>query len=182
MVASISMWYICETQEEMDVYEAYATQESMLSLKLNYVGFFTKSPGRTYVNEDFSFFNCIDIDEFSVHELNDVVKKLGFSGKTIMYYSFLRPDMNLDNRLYALGNDDDVRRMAKCVIMKLLDGVKPQNAPQTKMKLGRAVSGSCAKKLMLGWKQNDANVVGESSSRNADGQSSQPKTTTYWSL
>nr|GEV86834.1 hypothetical protein [Tanacetum cinerariifolium] len=112
------MWSMRETQEEIDVYEAYdmlPTQESLFALKLNYVGFFTESPAKTYVNGDFSFFDCIDIDEFSVHELNDMVKKLGFSGKTIMYYSFLKPDMNLDNGLYALGNDDDVRRIAESI-------------------------------------------------------------------
>ncbi|GJZ32874.1 mutator type transposase [Tanacetum coccineum] len=53
------------------------TQESLFSLKVNYAGFFTKSPGRSYVNGDFSFFDCIDINEFSVHELNDMVKKIG---------------------------------------------------------------------------------------------------------
>ena len=73
---------------------------------------FTDSPGRTYANGDFAFYDCIDIDEFSVHELNDMVKELGFTGKNIMYYSFLRPDMDLDKGLYALGNDDDVRKMA----------------------------------------------------------------------
>ncbi|GKC68953.1 hypothetical protein Tco_1114836, partial [Tanacetum coccineum] len=135
---------------------------------LNYAGFFTESPGKTYVNEDFSFFDCIDIDEFLIHELNDMVKKLGFNGKTIMYYSFIKPDMNLDNGLYALGNDDDVRRMVECVIMELPDSVKPKNAPQSKIKPRRAISGSCAKKLMLDWKHNDANVIGESSSRNED--------------
>nr|GEY70140.1 hypothetical protein [Tanacetum cinerariifolium] len=87
----------------------------MFSLKLNYVCFFTESPGRTYVNGDFSFFDCIDIDEFLVHELNDMAKKLGFSGKTIMYYSFLRRGMNLDNGLYTLGNNDDVRRMVEYI-------------------------------------------------------------------
>ncbi|GJS84267.1 hypothetical protein Tco_0750808 [Tanacetum coccineum] len=92
-----------------------SSQESLFALKLNYVGIFTESPGRSYVNGDFAYFDCIDIDEFSIHELNDMVKKLGFSSKTIMNYNFLKLDMNFDNGLYALGNDDDVRRMVEYI-------------------------------------------------------------------
>ncbi|GJT87824.1 mutator type transposase [Tanacetum coccineum] len=213
MVASIAMWSMRASQDDIDVYEAYAmlelifqtTQETMFSLKVNYAGCFTESPGRSYVNGDFAYLDCIDIDEFSVHELNDMVKKIGFSGKNIMYYSFLKPDISLDNGLYALGNDEDVRRMAeyirlgykmievfiehdktivftyidaayntpkhKCLIMEIPEGVSPKNAPVSKMKPRRPVSGFCAKKLLLGCKQNDANVIGESSSRHEDGHS-----------
>nr|GEX28085.1 transposase, mutator type [Tanacetum cinerariifolium] len=61
-----------------------------------YAGCFTKSLDNKYVHGDFDFLDCIDIDEFSVHDVNEMVKKLGFSGRNIMYYSFLKPDMNLD--------------------------------------------------------------------------------------
>nr|GEZ27488.1 hypothetical protein [Tanacetum cinerariifolium] len=164
-----------------------------------------------YVNCDFAYFDCINIDEFLVHELNDMVKKIGFSGKNIMYYSFLKPNMSLGNGLYALRNDEDVRRMTeyirlgykmidvliehdkitvftyiddayntpkhKCLIMEIPEGVSPINAsPVSKMKPIRPVLGICAKKLLLGWKQNDANVIGESRSRLEDGGSSQTNT------
>ncbi|GKD80780.1 hypothetical protein Tco_1347619 [Tanacetum coccineum] len=169
-------------------------QLMFMKLTVNYAGFFTELPGRSYVNGEFAYFDCIVIDEFSIHELNDM------------------PDMSLDNGLYALGNEADVRRFIeyirlgykmikvfieydkttmytyidaayntptkKCVIMKIPDGVTPKNAPLSKMKPRRPVSRNCAKKLMLGWKQNDANVIGKSSSRHEDGESSQPNTTT----
>nr|GEZ05530.1 hypothetical protein [Tanacetum cinerariifolium] len=134
------------------------------STVVNYAGCFTESPGKRYVNGDFAYFDYIDIDEFSVHELNDMVKKIGFSGKNIMYYSFLKHNMSFDNGLYALRNDEDVRRMAEYI--RLVSKMKPR----------RPVLGICAKKLLLGWKQNDANVIGESSSRLEDGGSSQPNT------
>nr|GEW66140.1 hypothetical protein [Tanacetum cinerariifolium] len=138
------------------------------------------------------FFDCIDIDAFSVHEVNEMVKKIGFSGRNIMYYSFLKP-------LYTLGNDDDVRIMSeyirlgykmievyiehdkttvftyieaayktpskKCVIIEYPEC---NNAPQTKLKPRIAVLGNCAKKLLLGWKENDVNEICESSTRNED--------------
>ena len=172
---------------------------------------FTDSPGRTYANGDFAFYDCIDIDEFSVHELNGIVKELGITGKNIMYYSFLRPDMNLDKGLYALGNDDDVRKMAdyirlgykmievfiehekttvytyidaayntpskRCVIVELPETVTPKNAAPSKKKPRKEFPGSCYKKLMLGWKDNDVNEFGEGSSNNLIGESSQPKST-----
>ncbi|GKA14533.1 hypothetical protein Tco_0694179, partial [Tanacetum coccineum] len=91
------------------------TQEALFSLKIHYAGCFTESPVRKYVNGDFAFFDCIDIDEFSVHEVNEMVKKISFSGRNIMYYSFLKPGMNLDIGLYALGNDDDARIMSEYI-------------------------------------------------------------------
>nr|GEY58705.1 hypothetical protein [Tanacetum cinerariifolium] len=62
------MWSMRETKEEVNVYQAYASQKSLFTLKLNYACIFTESPGMSYVNEDFAYFNCIDIDEFFVHE------------------------------------------------------------------------------------------------------------------
>ncbi|GJV63595.1 hypothetical protein Tco_1474423 [Tanacetum coccineum] len=138
---------------------------SVYDNNVNYAGCFAESPGRRYVNGEFAYFDCIDIDEFSVHELNDMVKEIGFSGKNIMYYSFLKLDMSLDNGLYALGNDEDVRRMTEYIRL----GVSPINAsPVSKIKPRRPVSRIYAKKLLLGWKQNDANVIGESNSRLED--------------
>nr|GEV48284.1 hypothetical protein [Tanacetum cinerariifolium] len=87
----------------------------MFSLKIRYAGCFTKSLDSKYVHGDFDFLDYIDIDEFSVHDVNEMVNKLGFSGRNIVYYSFLKPDMNLDTGLYALGNDDDVRIMSEYI-------------------------------------------------------------------
>nr|GEU88229.1 hypothetical protein [Tanacetum cinerariifolium] len=71
------------------------------------------------------------------------------SRKNIMHYSFLKPDMNLDTRLYALGNDDDVRIMSEYIRLR----------------------------YKMVEKENDANEICESSTRHEDGESSQPKTT-----
>nr|GEV37713.1 nucleotide-binding alpha-beta plait domain-containing protein [Tanacetum cinerariifolium] len=160
--------------EDIDVYEAYATQESLFSLKVIYVGCFTKSPGRSYVNGDFAFFDCINIDEFSVHELNDMVKKIGFSCKTMMYYSFLKPDMNLDNGLYALGNDEDVRRMVEYIILgyEIIEVFIKHDKTTVFTYIDDAYNTPKHKCVIMeipsGWKQNDANVIGESRSRHED--------------
>ncbi|GJS31799.1 zf-CCHC domain-containing protein [Tanacetum coccineum] len=128
------------SQEEIDVYEAYATQEALFSLKIHYAGCFPESPGRKYVNGDFAFFDCIDIDEF-----------------------------------FCAQEDAYNTPSKKCVVMEYPEG---NNAPQTKLKPRRAVLGNCAKKLLLGWKENDATKICKSSTRHEDGESSQSKTTT----
>ncbi|GKC02602.1 hypothetical protein Tco_0994212 [Tanacetum coccineum] len=56
-----------------------------------------------------------NIVEFSVHELNDLVQKLGYSAKVKLYYHFRKPDGDLDTGMHALGNDHDVRKLAKYV-------------------------------------------------------------------
>ncbi|GJU10376.1 hypothetical protein Tco_1132772 [Tanacetum coccineum] len=65
--------------------------------------------------------------------------------KTIIY-NYIEASYNTPSKRY--------------VIDELCDDGIPQNAQPSKMKPRRAVSGSCAKRLMLGWKENDANVIG----------------------
>nr|GEZ13418.1 hypothetical protein [Tanacetum cinerariifolium] len=280
MVASIAMWSMRASQDEINVYEAYG---DMLMVT-------------------FAYFDCIDIDEFSVHELNDMVKKISFSGKNIMYYRCHRLKKSGENEVDLMGrawvmyqdesrnspfnhekalailrqhakwdapevapvkltedetsdfhatvNTDELfgadprprplgkqlpeknqiqhidKHRGKSIVpirfktdeknsgsqkVVLLSygnvgffgceceyekadvaaqnlvlpsygtlgskGMSPINAsPVSKMKPRRPVLGIYAKKLLLGWKQNDANVIGESSYRLEDGESSQPNT------
>ena len=65
----------------------------------------------------------------------------------------------------------------RCVIVELPETVTPKNAAPSKKKPRKEFPGSCYKKLMLGWKDNDANEFGEGSSNNLIGESSQPKST-----
>ena len=60
----------------------------------------------------------------------------------------------------------------RCFIVELPDREKPKNAQPSNKKPSKSVSGSCAKKLMLEWKENHANVTGEGSSRNEEVESS----------
>nr|GFA02766.1 hypothetical protein [Tanacetum cinerariifolium] len=183
MVASIAMWSMRASQDEINVYEAYATQENLFSLKVNYAGCFTELLGWRYVNGDFAYFDCIDIDEFSVHELNDMVKKIGNDEDVRRMAEYIRLGYNMievfikHDKTIVFAYIDDAYNTLKhmCLIMEIPEGVSPINAsPVSKMKPKRPRI--CAKKLMLGWKQNDANVIGEGSSRLKDGESSQPNT------
>nr|GEY13897.1 hypothetical protein [Tanacetum cinerariifolium] len=79
MVASITTWSMRASQDDIDAYKAYWR----------------------YVSGDFAYFDCIDTDEFSVHELNDMVKKIDAAYNTPKH---------------------------KCLIMEIPEGVTPINA------------------------------------------------------
>ncbi|GJX28958.1 mutator type transposase [Tanacetum coccineum] len=59
--------------------------------------------------------NVDDIDEFCLHDLKDMVVKLGYDVADLMYYYFFRPRLGLDYGLYTLNVDADVLEMAKYV-------------------------------------------------------------------
>ncbi|GJX80355.1 mutator type transposase [Tanacetum coccineum] len=187
MVALISMWSMCSSQEEIDVYEAYgtnfflfdvvftATQEALFSLKIHYAGCFPESPGIKYVNGDFAFFDCIDIDEFFCAQGNDDDVRI-MSEYIRLGYKMIEVYIEHDKTTVSTYIEAAYNTPSKkCMIMEYPEG---NNAPQTKLKPRRAVLGNYAKKLLLGWKENDANEIYESSTRHEDGESSQSKTTT----
>ncbi|GJR79298.1 hypothetical protein Tco_0150083 [Tanacetum coccineum] len=85
-VNSISMWSIRTIDEDIDVYR---NNDNLFSMKIHYAVMFTPQPSRAYVN--------------------------GYSAKVKLYYHFRKPDGDLDTGMHALGNDHDVRKLAKYV-------------------------------------------------------------------
>ncbi|GKD36386.1 hypothetical protein Tco_1251895 [Tanacetum coccineum] len=57
----------------------------------------------------------VDIDEFCLHGLKDMVVKLGYGVANLMYYTFFRPRLSLDYGLHPLTFDADVLELAKYV-------------------------------------------------------------------
>ncbi|GKB01858.1 hypothetical protein Tco_0829902, partial [Tanacetum coccineum] len=73
-------------------------------------------PGRMYVNGRVDIFDMVDIDLFTVVALNMMVLKLGYTGKSeLMFYNYLRLLTSLDEGLYALAYEEDVRYLATLV-------------------------------------------------------------------
>ncbi|CAI9303756.1 unnamed protein product [Lactuca saligna] len=89
--------------------------ENIFTLKIHHGGFFTKFPGRKYVEERLAFFDFVDTDLFSVHDLNDMIREIGYSADDTMYYHYRIPNLDLDFGLKALGNDQDVISMAQYI-------------------------------------------------------------------
>nr|KAJ0190361.1 hypothetical protein LSAT_V11C800434420 [Lactuca sativa] len=72
-------------------------------------------PGRKYAEGRLAFFDFVDTDLFSVHDLNDMILEIGYSKDDIMYYNYRIPNLDLDFGLKALGNDQDIIFMAQYV-------------------------------------------------------------------
>jgi hypothetical protein len=84
-------------------------------MKLHHGGSFTTFPGRSYQNGSETYVDIIDIDKFSVHEIDDVLEILGYSKEQVRYYHYLIPNTDLDFGLRALGSDSDVRHFGTYV-------------------------------------------------------------------
>ncbi|GJT14852.1 hypothetical protein Tco_0873558 [Tanacetum coccineum] len=75
-----------------------------------------KYPGRRYVDGHVDIFDMVDIDLFTVVVLNMMVVQIGYTDKSEpLYYNYLRPLTSLDERLYALACEEDVRCLATIV-------------------------------------------------------------------
>lgn len=59
--------------------------------------------------------DLIDIDKFSVHEVDLRLDQLGYNSTNPMYYQFLNPEKNLDDGLEHLSSDQDCLNLAKYV-------------------------------------------------------------------
>nr|KAJ0226243.1 hypothetical protein LSAT_V11C100046640 [Lactuca sativa] len=55
------------------------------------------------------------MDEFFVHELDEVMLKLGYEVPPVIYYHYQLPNGDLDFGLRALGNDVDVLSLAQYI-------------------------------------------------------------------
>nr|KAJ0215401.1 hypothetical protein LSAT_V11C300146650 [Lactuca sativa] len=151
-----------------DLGKRYVGYENYFMLKIHYSGVFTKVHGRKYVDGVVVYVDEVDTDLFSVHELDDMVRELGYKTKQTLYYHFCIPEYPLDYGLMPLGNDQDVLRMVSCVpkhrlirtrvasyykspfkvvIEELeLDSVSPE---MNRKKPCRREAGSCSRKLDL---------------------------------
>ncbi|GJZ64595.1 hypothetical protein Tco_0621016, partial [Tanacetum coccineum] len=86
-----------------------------VTFEIHHGGCFTPTPSRSYVGGHVSSVNVVDIDEFCLHDLKDMVVKLGYGVADLSYYYFLRPRLGLDYGLHPLNVDADVLEMAKYV-------------------------------------------------------------------
>lgn len=92
--------------------EGYPT---MFTIELHHGGRFTKFPGISYIEGKLDHIDLVDMDEFSVHELDEVMLKLGYDVPPVIYYHYQLPNGDLEFGLRALGNDIDVLSLAQYI-------------------------------------------------------------------
>ncbi|GJS04788.1 hypothetical protein Tco_0321296 [Tanacetum coccineum] len=94
-----------------------------LTLKIHHGGWFTPTPSRSYIGEQVSSVNVVDIDEFCLHDLKDMVVKLVYGVEDLMYCHFLITSLGLDYGLHSLNVDVDVLEMEKYLGMRTRDEI-----------------------------------------------------------
>nr|GEW79284.1 transposase, mutator type [Tanacetum cinerariifolium] len=109
----------CSLQKERETfnpYKAYGkSNPTRFTLEIHHEGFFTKGSGRRYMNGKVSWFDSVDIDEFSVIELRDMFMKLGYKEQDTMFFHCRIPNADLDSGLLPLDCDSGVLNLAKYV-------------------------------------------------------------------
>ncbi|CAI9267041.1 unnamed protein product [Lactuca saligna] len=98
------VWNLSEARgrmiSEAEVRLQYGDHPTMFCMLLNHGGKFTDFSGRSYLNVE-----LIDIETFYVHDIDDMMVKLGYIDENLhveMYYHFRRPLCDLDFGLFAL--------------------------------------------------------------------------------
>ncbi|GKA98549.1 mutator type transposase [Tanacetum coccineum] len=86
-----------------------------LILEIHHGRWFTPTPSRSYIGGQVSSVNVVDIDEFCLYDLKDMVVKLGYGVEDLMYCHFLIPSLGLDYGLHSLNVDADVLEMEKYI-------------------------------------------------------------------
>ncbi|CAI9294904.1 unnamed protein product [Lactuca saligna] len=112
----LTMWSIRAHGEEIDPNQIYVGHPTMFNIELHHGGKFIKFPGIKYIEGVVAYIDVVDIEEFSVHEMDFIMLDLGYVVPHVIYYHFRLPNEGLDFGLRALGNDDDdVRNLSKYV-------------------------------------------------------------------
>nr|GEY40654.1 hypothetical protein [Tanacetum cinerariifolium] len=76
-----------------------------LTLEIHHGEWFTPTPIRSYIGGHVSSVNVVDIDEFCLHDLKDMVVKLGYGVEDLIHCHFLIPSLGLDYGLHSLNVD-----------------------------------------------------------------------------
>ncbi|CAI9278149.1 unnamed protein product [Lactuca saligna] len=161
-------WRIRAKMEEIAVEKHYAGHPTIFSIKLFYGGEFTKFHGRRYVKGKERYIDILDIDEFCVQDIDEMMETLSYveEGK-LLYYHFKRPFSNLDFGLFALASDSDINRLGSYVGKHKLIEVYVEHgqtvlhtytisSTPSKFRIEEIVDQpSCSKSLVLEWKETE---------------------------
>ncbi|CAI9279862.1 unnamed protein product [Lactuca saligna] len=109
------MWHLRLSSTSFDPRVVYDGHLTLFTIKLHHGGEFTKFPNVNYIEGTVTYVDIVDIEEFSIHEMDAIMKGLGFSVPPVIYYHFRVPKGDMHFGLRALGNDDDVLNLSHYV-------------------------------------------------------------------
>nr|KAJ0199633.1 hypothetical protein LSAT_V11C600321690 [Lactuca sativa] len=126
---------------------------TIFSIRLFYGGKFTKFPGRRYVKGKERYIDLLDIDEFCVHDIDEMMETLGY--------------VEEDFGLFALASDSDINHLGTYVgkhklIEVYVDHGKTMlhtytmSSTPSKVRIEEIVDQpSCSRRLFLEWKETE---------------------------
>ncbi|GJV23282.1 hypothetical protein Tco_1375977 [Tanacetum coccineum] len=114
-------WRLHEKGADSNPYHDYRNFPIVFCLKINHDGAFTKPPKIGYEGGKVNWINNIDSDAFSVNEVSDMMKKIGYDNVAMEFY-FKESNTELDKGIRKLATDSDVLEMLNFVSMyKVID-------------------------------------------------------------
>ncbi|KAL4578998.1 hypothetical protein LXL04_015133 [Taraxacum kok-saghyz] len=88
---------------------------TLFTIKLYHGGEFTNFRDRKYIDGKVNYVDMVDIDEFSIHDLDAIMRGLRYGVPPYIYYHFLVPNGDFQFGFRPLGNDSDLINLAQYV-------------------------------------------------------------------
>ncbi|CAI9295182.1 unnamed protein product [Lactuca saligna] len=82
------MWHLRLSSTSFDPMVVYDGHPTLFTIKLHHGGEFTKFPNVNYIEGIVTYVDMVDIEEFSIHEMDAIMKGLGYSVPPVIYYHF----------------------------------------------------------------------------------------------
>ncbi|CAI9277149.1 unnamed protein product [Lactuca saligna] len=102
------MWHVRLLNTHFNPKVVYDGHPTLFTIKLYHGGEFNKYPDVRYIDGTVNYVDMVDIDEFSVHELDAITKGFRYGVLPVIYYHFLVPSGDFHFGLRPLGNDEVV--------------------------------------------------------------------------
>lgn len=132
------MWKIREKDGDGELSNSYGSNQSLFSLEINHGGVFVQSSVLRYENGKVIFVDNVDIDEFSLIELSEILKEIGYQSPEPVYFHFCLPLMDLNKGLVPLSCDADVMVLGRYVKLTDVIAVYVEHGNSTLNNYGRS--------------------------------------------
>ncbi|CAI9264749.1 unnamed protein product [Lactuca saligna] len=109
------MWSIRLLDKPFNTKVAYDGHPTLFTINLYHGGELTKFPHVQYIDRSVNYVDMVDIYEFSVHELDAIMKGFRDGVPPMISYHFLVPSGDFHFGLKPLGNDDDLGTFSQYV-------------------------------------------------------------------
>ncbi|KAL4559536.1 hypothetical protein LXL04_031677 [Taraxacum kok-saghyz] len=109
---NLPMWNLRHSNKPFNPSIVYEGHPTLFTIKLYHGGEFTNFRDRKYIDGKVNYVDMVDIDEFSIHDLDAIMRGLRYAVPPYIYYHFLVPNGDFQFGFRPLGNDADLLNLA----------------------------------------------------------------------